>query len=125
MPRAKCNCKVHTGPKKKSNINRWTSGLCHTSTMLPELYNFFSHNKTVSFRDIIISRSTHVNETSTDMSERESSVTASDEDLLCKKGGTRGQTPNKEQQFAKYVRKLYLLKAETTNCQNHTPKKVD
>lgn len=90
--------------------------------MLPELYFFFSHNKTVSFRDIIISRSTHVNETSTDMSERESSVTASDEDLLCKRGGTRGQTPNKEQQFAKYVRKLYLLKAETTNCQNHPPK---
>lgn len=76
----------------------------------------------MSFRDII-SRSTHVNETSTDMSERESSVTASDEDLLCKKGGTRGQTPNKEQQFAKYVRKLYLLKAETTNCQkSHTKK---
>lgn len=59
-----------------------------------------------------------MNETSTNMSERESTVMASD-DLLCKKGGTKGPTPNKEQHFAKYVRKLYLLKVETTNCQNH------
>lgn len=82
----------------------------HSATSMITLI-FSPHNKTVSFNDIIVSRSTHMNETSTNMSERESSVTASD-DLLCKKGGSKDQTPNKEH-FAKYVRKRYLLKAET------------
>lgn len=57
------------------------------------------------------------------MSERESSVTVSDEDLLCKKGGTRGQTPNKEQHFAKYVRKLYLLKGGNNKLSKSHKKK--